>query len=484
MDKNFLCIDLLGTFSEKELEDLTHFASCRYFNTDRYVTKLLQIVKKEVLGKRTFDEKVRMTVYRKVFNDPPVSKNKLDRKQQVSLNHKLNSLTRLAERYLSLEAQKNHPIHKCELLYPELLKRKQFKLYSRHVNRAKKQLHEQQVKSEQDYAQAFKIERSQIEYLYLNSKLAEKGTFREAMYYLDLSYLLNKLELHLSARNFQDLSVWEAYDANAITAVQPLLEQYATHPLLKIYLANIGLTETQEDAMHIRLLGLLDEYGSQIPIKLLKDFYISITNYFIKQILSGKLTYNRNMFELYKTMHEKKLLLDNGTMSSRTLKNIVTVSCQVAAFRWAAEVLEYYRPFIQKPVRASVYQFNLGAIAFYQKDYETAHNKFLLVQQVNTAYDINVRMLILKCLYEKGQKYNEPTVQAFRTAESYFKNHKALTSRNKKAYKNFIRILINLYRIRHGATKTTLVRLQEKLEKLEVNSDKRWLLEKMGELEA
>jgi len=141
-----LCIELLNTFSKKEIEDLKALTTCRYFNTDRYVNKLLGILKKSVLKKRTFTEEVECNIYRKVFDDLSAPKHVLDKKRKGLLNAKMNILLRLAEQFLSIETMKTHDIHKCELLYPELIERNQYLLFNRHVNKDKKQLKEETVK--------------------------------------------------------------------------------------------------------------------------------------------------------------------------------------------------------------------------------------------------------------------------------------------------------------------------------------------------
>jgi len=93
-------------------------------------------------------------------------------------------------------------------------------------------------------------------------------------------------------------------------------------------------------------------------------------------------------------------------------------------------------------------------------------------------------VLILKCLYEKETEYSEYTMQAFRSAERFFKNHQSITPKSKRGYKNFIQILIALYRTRHNINKnsTDIERIKDKLNSQKVNSDKRWLLEKIKEL--
>jgi len=478
------CIELLNTFSEKELQDFRHLVHCRYFNTDAGVTTLFEELCKSVLSKKTYDEQIQAMLYRKIFPDVVVANEDLSKKQRNTLQSKINALKTLAEQFLMLEAQKEDDRRKYIFLYPKLLERKQYRLFSRHTNRDKKHLEDKAAKDASYYTQRYKIEAGIMDYLHHNGKLTKEDNLEDLNYHLDLYYLLTKLEHHLTTLSIKRVTARKEYNLNAIKATDLLLEQaiYAKHPLVQLYLANIELFDQPEDATYIGLLTLLDEYNDVIPIRLLKYFYTSALNYCMYQINAGQSAYLKNMFELYQIMDKKNLIIEDDFVPVDTLKNITISGCRIGAFDLAKQLLERYYPFIRRSVQDSVYNFNLGLIAFYNKDYELAHEKFIQTQPINTAYDINVRVLILKCLYETGKEYNEPTVQAFRTAESYFKNHKSLTSRAKLSYKNFIRILINLYRIRHRATKMSLTRLQGILEQQSVNSDKQWLLGKMGEL--
>jgi len=45
--QHFLCVELLRKFSKKEIERLMHFVESRYFNSDEYVVRLLDILKKK-----------------------------------------------------------------------------------------------------------------------------------------------------------------------------------------------------------------------------------------------------------------------------------------------------------------------------------------------------------------------------------------------------------------------------------------------------
>ena len=479
----FLCVDLLNTFSKKEIENLRYIVSCRYFNTDRYVVKLLEVLKKYVLNKRTFTEEVQQNVYRKVFDDLPASGGSLDKKQKGLLNVKMSVLLRLAEQLLSMESMGTHH-NNCELLYPKLIERQQSLLFNRHINKLRKTLEDETVQGIEYYNLNYKLMYSIINHTDSLNKGLDLSDFSELEHHLDMYYLLNKLEIHIGVLSLLRALNDKTYDFSSISAIVALLElpQYAKHPLIAVCRANIDLEKNRTDKTYFYLLDMLDKYGDDISPNRLRSFYTNAANYCISQIRAGNQSYNRHIFMLYKVMHDKNLLINNGVVSIQILKNIVTMACRESEFEWAEMLISYYEGFISKSVKESVCHFNYGVIAFHQKDYETAHDRFIQVDKINLNYDINTRVLILKCLYEKEKEYNEYTMTAFRSAEKFFKLNKQLPQRNKKGYINFIKILITLYRVRHREGVRTLEWTEEQLEEQEFNSDKRWLLEKIEEL--
>jgi len=480
-----LAFQLLKTFSEKEMENLSHFISCGCFNTDRYVVYLLKYLRQYSLKQAAFDVDNQVKTYDNIFPHLPAPQGKLTKNQVSLLNRKMNDLLRLAERFLSIKALEKNEACRDELLYPTLLKREQFLLFNRHIRKEQKLLNKQAIKDERYYQQAYQMQLNTLNYLNQNNRLREEDNLAALEYNLDVYYLMNKLSLHLTAWSLKKKSGKKDYDFSPMEAAQSLLDlpQYATPPLMQLYRANIELTKTQNTEVYRHLIALLEQYSTVIPPFKLRDFYTTVIGYCITKINEGELEYQQKIFDIYKIMHENKLLIEDGYIAPDVLKNMVAASCRVDEFEWAEYFIEHYKKHIKANIRESIYHFNYGGIAFYQKDYEAAHERFTQVDKIDTAYDINVRVLILKCLYEKEKWYSEATAQAFRAAGRFFKNHQSLTGQRKKAYKNFIQILINLYRIRHHEGKRTLTWLKAQLEQQKINSDKRWLLEKIAELE-
>jgi len=481
--KPILCLELLKTFSSKEMENLSHLVNCRYFNTDKYVVDLLNALKRYKLGEIVPDDEFHCIIYGKIFPHLPKPINKLTKNQGSQLNRKMNDLLRLAEQLLTNEELKKNHVCKDELLYPPLLRRKQFLSFNRHINREEKILSGELIKDERYYARRLQMELNRLDYLSYSNKLREEDNLSTTIHNLERYYLLNKLSLHMAAWSIKATTNKEYDFIENSTQKLPDLSQFEDTPMLFLYAAGIELAKTRSTEAYQNLLNLLEMYHVEVPALELRNFYTIVVGFCISKINSGSLEFGRKIFEIYKTMHEKNLLIEGGFISIGILKNVVKASCNVGEFEWAEKFIVTSKKYIIRDVRESVCQFNYGTIAFLRKDFEAAHNRFIQVDKIDMFYDINVRVLILKCLYEKEKSYNEATAQAFRTTERFLKKHQSLTGKRKKAYKSFIQILINLYRIRHNEGKRTLAWLKTELEQQQVNSDKRWLLEKIEELE-
>jgi len=498
LNNSTFCIEILRTFERKELENFKDFISCRYFNTDKYVIRLLEILdRKKILGKRIFDTDMRDIVRRELFEKRPIAKaseTKKLKKEKALFNAKMNLLQKLAENFLAIQTMEHNEAHKYELLYHELLDRKLFRLFERHANKNRKLLRKQIIKDQEDYGQSYRTERKFYDFLALNDRFYVKDNLSKMMHDLDIYYILNNLHIRLSALALKQTVEKKDYNFPSMEIIETLIKypEYSKHPLIRLYVASIELKKSMSQKSYDYLLYTLDEVSSVVPTEILKDCYSTCIAHCIHGIISGDKDrdHRKNMLDLYRTMHNKNLMLDEGIILPYQLKNMVVIACKKEQFGWAKDITEYYYSYVRKPIRESVYNFNIGIIAFNQKKFDIAHDKFLKVRDIDLTYDINVRVLILKCYYEKARllkeskrHYNEQIMGTIRNAKTYFKNKKELTSNSKKSYENFAQILIYLYRILHGVGKIILESVKERLDKQEVNADKQWLREKLAELE-
>lgn len=481
----FLLIELLHTFSKRELSYFSSFVACTYFNTDQYVVALLKILIEKVIHKKDFDKEMQRVVYRYIFPKRALPAKELNQQEKSHIVTKMNQLMRLAEQFLCNEALKKNAVCQTELLYGELLERNQFSQFNRQVTKDKKVLEAKPAKGIDEYAQQFKMELGRLNYLHRRGYILKEDNLPKVVENLDTYYLLNKLQLHTTSLALSLVMADKTYDYTPMEAVESLMKlpQYAVHPLIRLHRMAIDLIQTNDVDIYHQFLDLLEEYNHSIINEDLNNFYKVAVNFCGEKIIEGDETFYRSAFDLYRKMDTKNLLKEGNFMPAAKLKNIVTLYCRLNEFEWAEEMIEKYRPALEKEYADSVYHFNMGLVAFYQRDFKVAISHFIRVDKVSIAYDINSRIMLLKSHYELDAEYDERTIRTFLMTERFVGNNKLLTTKDRRAYRNFIRLLINLYKVRHNASKITPNRLIEKLNNYNFISDKKWLLGKIAELE-
>ncbi len=482
--KPFLLVELLESFSENELEGLGRFIDCKYFNTDKYVVKLLNVLRKKVIGKRRLSAENQYIVYGEVFADLTLGAQTLTKAQKATFNAKMNALTRLAERFIIIEALEKDEVHRSDLLCRELLERKQIKLFSRHLKRGEKQI-PSEAKNGGMYLYLYKMETNRLNYLNRIGRLKLDDNLAILNESLDIYYLINKLNLRETSLSLIN-TYQKSYYLPSEEDIEILLDlpQYAELPILQIHRKMVDLLQEQTSETFSQLVSFLDRRNLSLPKSDVRAAFAVAGNFCLLQIRKGHTEYSHYLFELYKTMDAKNLILVGSAIPIETICNMITLSSRIGEFKWAEEMIYKYTPFIIKKIgRDDVRDYNLGVIAFYRKDYETAIDYLYKIGNININYDLIRRTMIVKSYYETETEYKETTAQMFRSIEKYVKEHKTLHATRKKAYKTFIRILINLYRVRHREGKMTLESIKKKLDNAEFISDKKWLVEKIEELE-
>jgi len=476
-----LCVNLLNSFTEKEIEGLTQLISCRYFNTDKYVLKLFKALKKHIIGKCEMDLNARTLIYNKVFEDG--IEEELNKPQQGRLYAKLNSLTRLCEEFLTIQGLRNNQTYRADLLSNALLSKNQYWLFNRHQKKVNNLILNEPGNS-MKYNLLYKQAMNKLNKQYETGEIYNKeNSLRKTIYNFDLYYLITKLGLQITALSIKRINK-EDFNESVFKAITSLLslKQYSKNPLIIVQQATINLLIKRNEESFKYLLEILNKYKNYYTKDDLRTFYSAAVNFCAQQLNIGKFGYDILM-NLYERMHKKKLLADGNFLSENTLKNMVTIAIKAERLDWAKKMSEYYLPYIRQEIRNSVYHFNVGKIVFYQKKYSAAIDHFIKVDHINLAHDVSCKGLILRSHYELDKDYDERTVTIFRSAEKFFTEHKTLPKSHKREYKNFVHILTNLYRVKHRASKMSIERIKASIEKSKINIDKAWLNEKMKELE-
>lgn len=478
---SFLCIELLESFSKKELQKFSQFINSTYFNSDKRLIQLFKLIEKEVLNE-TFTETLQSKIYTKVF-DEKVNKN-LAGCEKKKFRAKLSKLNQLAHHFLVTEGLSKNKNVFNDLLYTSLLDKRQFSAFQLLVKRDRKRLSIKERKSNSDFEHLYKIEMRYLDYLFYSDRIYKNTdyNFEDVLCKLNVQYLTEKLTLLVTI--FSDKLLTSKYEkcSSSLKIIEHLLYLNISHPNIAILYAVLKFLREPNNFSYKNLLNLLNQNQSQIPLQELKLFYLIISNFFVDEIQKGNLTYEKDFTELYFLLDRQNLLITENMMPVIKLKNIVVRMCKENLFNKAHYFVEKYISYIKKEHQYSIKKLCFSYIFYYGKEYDKALDYIIQVDSVNPTIEFNYRVLMMKIYFELDKCYSEKTERLYRSAEKFFNDNKLISAENKKACKNFTHILINLYRFKHNEGRMTLEKLQTKLEQQEYNADKKWLLEKMEEL--
>jgi len=482
--RDFLLVQLLNSFTKDELEGFKHFVKCAYFNTDQFAIKLLDALQKKVIQKTKFADKLQVDIYATVFIDKEKPKDILNSKQKSFLAAKMNVLLRLAENFLCNVALVNNAACKTELLFDSLLQKGQYQLLKRKASKLDKHFQANEPKETDDFAFQYKFEYNKMHYLTNSNQLLKEDNFTSVNQSIDLFYILNKLNIHRAIDSYARLYPQKKYDIDILKSLKSLLaiDSYANHPLIKLYLISIELQNNDCISTYKKLITLLDTFHQQISKEDLNGFYKIAGNFCSLKIKQGENEYYKEMYQIYQKRDSKGLLIENGSINIITFKNFIALSCRLEEYDWADEMIEKYINNVSTKFKDSVYNFNKGLIAFYQHKFDEALRHFIRVEKIHLYYDVDCRMMILKSHYILDKEYDERTMRIFLWTEKFIKDQQKMITKEKNAYKNFIRILINIYKLKHKAGKTSKEKLHLKINNLEVLSDKKWLIQILNKL--
>jgi len=476
-----LLIELLESFSNQELIKLGKIVRCDYFNTDKYVIGLLDVLAKKIIRKKEFDYAAQLMVYQIVFNNTTIETQKLNTKQKALLHAKMSTLTRLAEKFMINESLDLMNTNESNLLFEALLKKNQMRLFEQHLKKRVKLL--KGKIQEVDYSEKMlNIEMNRLNFYLKNGSLMIKDNLIDINCNLDLYYIINKLSIYITQLSLSQASPLKVYNYESIEAIEVLLNipKYSKNHTVKLYRAHINLIKKNSYSSYKKFLAILKEL--KIPKDELVGSYVIATNFCAQQIKRGNNIYYKHLFNLYKLMDENEILTQENSIELGKLKNMITMGCKVGNYSWADKMIRKYALYIKKEIREAVCNYNFGVIEFYKSNYNLAIDYLYNLESINRDYDVNRKLMICKSYYEMETEFKYTTERIFRSFEKYISENKTLTASNKMAYRNFIRLLINLYRIKHQVTKMRLETVSKKLEGQKLNSDKIWLLEKLQEL--
>ena len=394
-----------------------------------------------------------------------------------------SELNQMALRFLSAEARSQNPLAEA-LDLQRLLDKPELKKHLAGIERnIQRLLDEVTGQSTEYYLAQFNLQNNLVNKT--SKRLSVSGyadKLSSADFYLESFYLTQKLELYIGWLLYQGSRVSEK-NLELPAGLWEHMEnkRFDKIPLLKVYRLVVNcLVEAEQESHFKNLLENLEYHSEDLAKPDLRKCYFIAQNYCALKINQGKREYYLEMFETFKKIIQKGLLLEEGSLSEGIFKNIVTVGLGVGDFDWIEQFIEEYVNYLPVNTRENARTFNLAYLFFYQKRYSDVIGLLQNVEYNDVVYALGSKIIMIQTYYELDEILPmESLIDSFRI---YIRRNKVMSKNLKREYINYLGFVKKLPTL-YSLDKKTIAKFREKVASSTSPTYKKWLLEKIDALQ-
>ena len=477
-------IQLLKSFSRREMTRLVEFAYSPYFNKHEGVRALLSYLSDIFPG---FDARrcQRAQIFQALFPGQA--------HDQARLALLFTYAMRLAEHFLSLEqlAEEGEEWQRVHLLR-RLRALQQYKLYERCLAEAAAELEEATLRDSAWHYRRYQLAAEADAYYTMVSERRTDDSLEQKQQALDRFYLTEKLrdacEMKVRSRILKvqyasPLADWAARE------VEQHYEDYAAEPAIAMYFSLNRMVSEKDRAHYFEAVKALERNQAFLPIGELKAIYNYFQNYCIQQINQGEGAFLGELFKLYQAQLERGLLLEGGCLSEWHYKNITTTGLRLREMAWVRQFIEAYQEKLPSEVRDNAYRFNLASYYYADEQYSQVLRLLTQVEYSDLRYSLGAKALLLRTYYdlEEYEALNS-LVDSFK---QYLHRNKLMADVRRQGYYNLFLLTRRAAQLRYNLSyysrercRAELLKLRHSIGKAGAIFNQGWLLEKVEALAA
>lgn len=467
---------LLQSFSKYELNRFGKFLRSPWFNEQDDVVRLYELLRlllrKNEDALRVLDKK---SVWKSLYDKKPYD--------DAQLRRLASDLTQLGLQFLSEEKRRENPLR--ELLdQQDALDRPELR---KHLGSLEKQamkiLEQEKTPDVAHYLQSY-----QLHWQIFNraTKVVDTSNYLEKLApadrALDNFYLLQKLKFYTAWLIFSGMRA----GAHEVSLPEGFLqmtesEHYRDNPLIATYRQVLHCLVDPEQETHYRQLRtLLNTHAAQIGKSDLRECYLIAQNYCAFKINQGRTEYYQENFELYKSIIEQEILLENGQLQEGIFKNIVTTGLRVGEYEWVEKFIQEYAEFLPQSIRENARSFNLANLYSRRREHARVIELLRNVEYSDVVYALGSKVLLVYTYYETNEMLVlDSLLDSFRI---YLRRNKLISKNLKTEYGNFLSFVKKLSSLL-PRQQTEIEQVRQRIEKCKSVTSKKWLLEKADELQ-
>ncbi len=468
-------IELLKTFSSKDLKQFSDFLNSPFFNKRKAVIRLYEVISG---FHPDYENKLpsKEVIFQKLF---PGKKYK-DATFRVLMHY----LSELAERYIAHSGLEKDRLEFFIRLQHELHERKQYKLLNKNVDNAFKYFEKLDLEAEVYFFYKYNMENYKTYYLFeshyaLFEKFIEETNFENVFKYLSNFYILKSMILYLNTLNLHTVYNKDFETESFRSMFQKInADDYKELPVIQMYYYIIKMLIDGDEHHFYKVKEILKANRNIFNIYDITGAYVNLNNYCQKKITSGNARFEKERFDIYREeLTAKTYLMNDGFMSPIFYKNVISCGLALKEYSWIKNFIYKYKPELNKKYRDNYFYSNLAQYEFCTGNYESS-----LVLNSKVRFDelymkLNSKVLHMQILYETCLE--DSLISSIESFRHFLTNNKLIPSLRKSGYSNFHKYLNKIILHVNKKDKNELGLLYKNLSKENNVINKIWLMEKI-----
>lgn len=479
-------IQLLRDFSTQEMKEFERFVNSPYFNTQRPVSDLAELIK-NFHSKFDSDDFTREKLFAVICNGRQYD-DQLFRKY-------LSNLLKLAEEFLVISEVRQQRTRWKITLLDQLERRNQFSLFGKLLRDIESDASaEDEITNESFYYKHFREElKSSIEIRRNNLHLI-KSSLLKAHTYL-LMHVLQTGTVYGNMMLVNRKSFKEREEGG------PLEEFYDIRQIVNYLKKSAHLSKTEKKFVSLCELdlmlasdpldkGLLSEMrastmdlSENLNKNLLYIYFSHLNIYYLLNISAGSVSFESELLNNYKFMVERDLYMhgEKEYINFSEYRTILVYALKLGEIKWSEELIEKFKDFHGPGLKSNILNYSYALLNFEKGLYDESLKYLSKLKQDNIIIRLDSDVLYIMNYYEKD--FLESALSAAESFKYFVNSSNVLSS-------EVVRSQLEFARHARFLIKTKFSRLNEfeyEKRKSEIESfaglrRKKWLLDNLDKI--
>lgn len=479
-------VQIIKALSETEIKELGSFIKSPYFNTNKNLIKLFELLKQqypELEGEKTEKE----FLYKKLFGEKNYN-------EQIIKNLS-SQLYGLCMEFLGINKYRNQNAYDLELdILSELNNKRLDNIYASRLKILEQNLEDSTHMIHPLFYHLHKIETLKSQYLLSRDKqrqaagnVMKSGDYLLYYFITEFSRIAIDVNANIDTFNVKHEAnlVYEALKEFNFAGIISYLKQhnYPYAEIINIYYHRLKAVLDVSDENYYAFKELLINNCNLLELNELASLLDSLHNMAIQRGNEGRADAHMEEFEAI------KLKLNYGTIALRTggrislitFRNVVFISIRQGEIQWGEKFVNENIDNVNPDSRENIYNHSMGIFAYVKKDYDAAIRHLNKVELRNPYFISDAKTHLAIIYFELG--YYDSCIAVMDSFRHLLSSREEFSSIFRTVNLHFINALTNMLKVKSGRKNPdTLFKIKEKLEAQKMVNHKGWLLKTLNEM--